>query len=90
MMMLDPHKAVMAIMKRRKAGSATPMKSELPSKDSDGELDPRHMAAEEVISAMHSKSPHHLMEALGNFHDLHKMHREKEDSRDMESDPPEL
>ncbi len=65
--------------------------------DTDGELDPRHMAAEDVMNAFHSKDVGHLKEALSNFHDLHSMHREmeeqmgprEEEDMSMESDRAE-
>lgn len=77
--MMDPHKAVMTIMKRRKSGLMEPMKNELPTKEEDGNIDPRHLAAEDVMMAIKSQSPHHLMQALSNFHDMHLMHKEKEE-----------
>lgn len=98
MLIMDPHKAVMTIMKKRNSRVASePRKGEL-TKDTDGELDPRHMAAEDVMAAIHSKSVHHLKEALSNFHDMHSMHRELEEQKgprdeedlSMESDRPEL
>lgn len=97
MLMLDPHKAVVQIMRKRKAGMPQP-ESHSELKPTDGELDPRHMAAQDVMEAIHSKSSHHLMEALKNFHDLHMMHKEREEQMgpreeehlDMESQRPEL
>lgn len=101
MMMLDEKRAVGAIMKRRKqAGAGQEADKNITlTKPTDGELDPRHMAAEDVMNAFHSRNVHHLKEALGNFHDLHKMHNEEEDRKsgphdsndfDMESDLAEL
>lgn len=99
MIMMDPHKSVVAIMKKRKAGMPDGASAEghLTEKD-DGNLDPRHMAAEDVMNAFHSKSVPHLKEALANFHDMHMMHREMEEQSgprneedlSMESDRPEL
>lgn len=77
MIMMDPHKAVAAIIKSR-GGDKAPRKNEM-TKPTDGELDPRHMAAEDVMMAIHSKNIHHLKEALSNFHDMHMMHREREE-----------
>ena len=40
----------------------------------EGELEPRHLAAQDIMAAHHEKSPAKLMEALGNFIDLHHGH----------------
>lgn len=77
--MLDPHAAVIAIMKKRKAGMEAPSAEGKLLHDTDGELDPRHMAAEDVMDAFHRKDIHHLKEALSNFHDAHMLHRDKMD-----------
>ncbi len=50
--------------------SESPMKTEV-VKQSDGQVDGRHVAAQDIIAAMHEKSPEKLMHALANFHDLH-------------------
>jgi hypothetical protein len=74
MIILDRKKAMMTIMAKRhpKDGTQTqaPMASEA-SKTEDGEVDGRHAAAQDIIAALHEKSPQKLMEALANFHDLH-------------------
>lgn len=57
--------------------SEAPMASERPTKMENGEIDGRHAAAQDVMSAMHEKSSQKLAEALANFHDIHKMHSEK-------------
>lgn len=80
--MIDPKKAYQTVMaKRNPKGEAlsgpAPMNAEV-SKDEDGEMDPRHAAAQDVMSAMHEKSPEKLMQAMANFHDLHSMHKEKD------------
>lgn len=48
-------------------------------KSEEGEPDPRHMAAQDVLAAMHEKSPEKLMNAMGAFHDLHMTHASKAD-----------
>lgn len=72
----------MTIMGKRhpKSGemTAAPMAPELHSKDEAGEIDGRHAAAQDVLAAMHEKSPQKLMEALANFHDLHMAAKESE------------
>lgn len=50
--------------------SEAPMKPES-VKDEHGEVDGRHVAAQDIIAAMHEKSADKLMQALANFHDLH-------------------
>ncbi len=55
--------------KGEKLGSA-PMLAEV-VKDDKGEIDGRHVAAQDIMMAMHEKSPEKLMNALANFHDLH-------------------
>lgn len=52
-----------------------PMASEV-TKTEDGEIDGRHIAAQDMLGAMHEKSPQKLMEALANFIDIH--HAKKE------------
>lgn len=47
-----------------------PMKEEM-SMTEPGEPDGRHAAAQDMISAMHEKSPEKLMHAMANFHDIH-------------------
>lgn len=85
MMIFDKKKALMTIMSKRNpkdgATSSAPMASEI-SKSEHGEVDGRHAAAQDIISAMHEKSPQKLMEAMAAFHDLHSMH--KEDSAEPE------
>jgi hypothetical protein len=71
----DEKKAVTTIMSRRspkgeRTMEPTPMKNE-EVKTEDGTIDPKHMAAQEIIAAHHSQSPEKLKEALGNFMDLH-------------------
>ena len=85
MIMMDPHKAVVAIIKKRQGASTDEQSAagKLPQRD-DGDLDPRHMAAEDIMTAFHSKDVQHLKEALGNFHDLHKMHSEQAEWLDGE------
>lgn len=80
MIIIDKDKAHTTIMGRRreKDGSVkeAPMQaSEV--KSEEGEPDPRHEAAKDILSALHEKHPAKLMEALAAFHDLHKMHSEK-------------
>lgn len=47
-----------------------PMKEEK-SMTEPGEPDGRHVAAQDMIAAIHEKSPEKLMGALANFHDIH-------------------
>jgi hypothetical protein len=87
MIIYDKKKAITTMMaKRDKDGnrSEAPM---VPSevKDEDGKEDPRHAAAQDVLSAMNEKHPAKLMEALAAFHDLHMMHKESAKAEDAES-----
>lgn len=85
---MDPHKSIVDIIKKKKGDRPAAMTG--PSvKPTDGELDPRKMAADDVLSAIKSQNSSHLMEALKNFHDLHAMHKEHEDM-DQESSTAEL
>ena len=75
MIIPDQKRAIMTIMARRKpdgervAGPA-PMKEEV-VRHEDGEIDARHVAAQDILAALHEKSPERLMDALGAFHDIH-------------------
>lgn len=71
----DRRNAVTTILTKRRGNGdvtagPTPMKPEI-HKTEDGELDGKHLAAQDVLAAHHSASPAALMEALGNFIDLH-------------------
>lgn len=81
MIMHDVKKARETVMARRSPSgepvtAPAPMKEEV-SKSEDGEIDGRHAAAQDMISAMHEKSPQKLMEAMANFHDLHALFKDK-------------
>lgn len=75
MIMNDDKKRIATIMASRKTaqgenlGSAS-MKPEI-VKTEDGEIDGRHVASQDMIAALHEKSPEKLMRALVNFHDIH-------------------
>jgi hypothetical protein len=90
MIIFDKKKAMQTIMSKRhpKDGSVSsaPMATEA-AQDEDGMPDGRHAAAQDILSAMHEKSPQKLMEAMANFYDLHAMHSQKSD--DTEPEVPE-
>lgn len=75
-MFLDDHKKIATIMvsKRNHKGeqtmSPTAMKPEV-SKTEDGEVDERHVAAQDLLAAFHEKSAQRLSEAMSNFIDIH-------------------
>ena len=48
------------------------------TKDEQGEIDPLHLAAEDILAAHHEKSSFKLVEALGNFLNLHS-HKSSEE-----------
>lgn len=52
------------------------MKPEL-SETAPGEPDPRHIAAQDVMAALHEKSPEKFKEAMGNFIDLHGLKKDE-------------
>jgi hypothetical protein len=87
-MFFDDHKKqITTVLARRSpkgeplAGPA-PMKMEI-NKEEPGEVDGRHVAAQDIIAALHEKSPQKLMETLGNFIDIH---RSKETKQEAESE----
>lgn len=66
----------MTIMSRRGAkggeqiaGPAPMQMSEM--KSEGGEIDGRHSAAQDMIAAMHEKSPEKMVGAMSNFIDMH-------------------
>lgn len=75
-MFIDDHKkAAMTILsKRKKSGERamepTPMKAE-EVKTEDGQLDGRHIAAQDMIAAHHEGSAQKLAEAMSAFIDMH-------------------
>lgn len=87
MMMWDRKKQIGTLIQKRREGggpveiSASPIKNEI-VKDEDGMPDGRHLAAQDMIGALHEKSADRLMEALANFMDLHLAQPAKEDPRE--------
>lgn len=80
--MHDIGKMAKIVMEKRSSkgeslSGPTPMNSEKVMK-SDGSEDGRHVAAQDLMSAMNEKSPQKLMEALSNFIDLHGAQAPKE------------
>jgi len=75
MIIPDDKRRISTIIASRKSakgvslGSA-PVKPEV-VKEASGEIDGRHVAAEEILIAIAEKSAAQLMNALANFHDLH-------------------
>ena len=85
MMMWDKKKALSNILQRKRmAGGGevlsgpTEMKNEHVQTE-DGVPDMKHLAAEEVMHAFHSKSAHQLKESLENFINLHMSHEADND-----------
>jgi hypothetical protein len=82
-MFFDDHaKSINTIMsKRHPKGMVemdqTPMKPEI-VKTQDGEMDGKHLAAQDILAAHHSKSASKMREAMENFIDLH-MHGSKKE-----------
>lgn len=76
-MFFDDHKkAITTIMSKRHPRTGemmmdkTPMKAEI-VKTADGEMDGKHLAAQDMLAAHHSMSADKLREAMENFMDLH-------------------
>lgn len=83
MLIIDKDKAISTVMsRRREKDGSTSEASMKPSevKSEEGEVDPRHEAAKDILAALNEKHPAKLMEAMAAFHDLHKMHSEQKDS----------
>lgn len=75
MFMWDSKKHLQTMIQKRgeKGGevlSSAPLNPEI-VKDEDGEINPHHIAAQDVLSAIHEKSAEKYMHAMGNFIDLH-------------------
>jgi hypothetical protein len=88
MMIHDLKKGIATVMSTRKDPeteelSSAPMKAQV-VKDEDGEIDGRHAAAEDILAAIHAKDPMKLVEALGNFHDLHELEKDPEEEESEE------
>jgi hypothetical protein len=70
----DKRRIATIIASRRKANGEkigqAPLKAEV-VKDEQGEIDGRHIAAQEAMMAIHEKSPEKFMQSMANFMDLH-------------------
>lgn len=76
-MIIDKDKAFTTIMGRRRESDGSVSEAPMQASDvksEDGEIDPRHEAAKDILSALNEKHPGKLMEALAAFHDLHSAH----------------
>lgn len=72
----DPKRVATIIASKRPEGGGPKVMSNTPMKpekvvDDTGQVDGRHVAAQEMLGAMHEKSPMKLMDALSNFIDIH-------------------
>lgn len=79
-MFFDEKKAIATLMAKRSAKGdrllgPAPMKTEV-VKTEDGEIDGRHIASQDVMAAMHEKSPEKLMSAMCHFIDIHNSSRD--------------
>jgi hypothetical protein len=88
MIIPDVKRAVTTIIARR-SPKGEPVSGPAEAKDEkvlteDGEIDGRHTAAQDLMAAIHEKSPMKIAEALGNFVDLHHLHRIKESQEGQE------
>lgn len=86
MAMWDKKHQIQTIMSRRRKADGgiisemAPIKPEV-VKDADGELNHLHIAAQDILSAVHEKSAEALMRALVAFVDMyeHQPHKEVEE-----------
>lgn len=74
-MFIDDHKktAMTILSKRKPSGekiSEAPMKVEK-SMDEGGEVDGKHVAAQDILAAHHEGSAQKLAEAMSHFMDMH-------------------
>jgi hypothetical protein len=77
MAMFDKKKMMQTIMARRRDGKGeivadmAPVKPEV-MKDQGGMIDECHVAAQDILAAIHGKSPDALMRSLINFMDIYE------------------
>lgn len=80
-MMWDKKKELGTIIKRHRDGAGkAPSEAEMKNQvelSEGGEIDPKHLASEEMISAFHNKDPMKMKEAMSSFIDLHLHESEK-------------
>lgn len=80
MIMVDNKKAITTIMARRrdkKGSTSETLMHPSQMKTEEGETDPRHTAAEDILSALNEKHAGKLTEAMSAFHDFQTMRSEK-------------
>lgn len=81
--MWDKKKQLQTIMARRRDGkgeaitAVAPVKPEV-VKDDEGEINECHVAAQDILSAIHEKSPDALMRAMMAFIDLYESYEHEE------------
>lgn len=85
MILPDDKKRVATIISRRKSAKgenlgAAPMVQEV-VKHEDGSIDGLHVASQDLLAAIHEKSPEKLMKALMNWQEIHA-NRIVEDSKE--------
>lgn len=81
MIILDKKKAMMSIMAKRHPKDGTMEQAPMAPtevKTDDGNADPRHVAAQDILMAIHEGHPEKLMEGLKNFMELHTLHAKAE------------
>lgn len=81
--MWDKKHQMQTIIARRKAGGGpletapTPMKPEIVMEE-PGKLDGRHLAAQDMLAAIHEGSAEKFMDGMKNFMDIHSSKNESE------------
>ena len=92
MFMFDAKRDLSTIMAKRKKGDEeygpSKMKNES-VKTEDGEVDGRHLAAQDALSAIKEGSPQKLMDSWIAFHDIHQAMRANEEQMADENEPDE-
>lgn len=84
MFMWDKKKSLETLMSKRKPSGGesiagpTPMLEEHVS-DENGEPDMKHLAAQNMMDAFHSKSAHKLRQAMDDYLDIHSMSKMDDD-----------
>lgn len=76
MIIMDKKKAMQSIMARRHPKDGDTMSAPMAStevKNEHGDVDPRHVAAQDILMAVHEAHPEKLMSSLKNFIDLHNI-----------------
>ena len=89
MIIHDKKQALQSIMAKRHPKDSVEETSSAPMvpsivKTEEGEIDPRHTAAQDILMSVHEGHPGKLMESLKNFIELHSGQSQSEPSESSE------